>query len=68
MQISNCHKTSLVSFFPKFVRKYSSCKKILREVRKVMKISLVYTNEKKECSYWDMQTWESNYRALELPS
>jgi hypothetical protein len=32
------------------VRKYPSCKKILREVKKVMKISLVHTNGKKECS------------------
>jgi hypothetical protein len=32
------------------VRKYPSCEKILREVKKVMKISLVNINEKKECS------------------
>jgi hypothetical protein len=32
------------------VRKYPSYKKILREVKKVMKISLVHTNEKKECT------------------
>jgi hypothetical protein len=32
------------------VRKYPSYKKILREVKKVMKISLVHTNGKKECS------------------
>jgi hypothetical protein len=32
------------------VRNYPSCKKILREVKKVIKISLVHTNGKKECS------------------
>ena len=32
------------------MRKYPSCEKILREVKKVMKISLVNINEKKECS------------------
>jgi hypothetical protein len=33
------------------VRKYPSYKKILREVKKVMKISLVHTNGKKKCSF-----------------
>jgi hypothetical protein len=46
----NCHKSSLVSFSFKFVRKYPSCKKVLREVKKIMKISLVNTNGKKRCS------------------
>jgi hypothetical protein len=31
------------------MRKYPSCKKVLKEVKKIMKISLVNTNEKKRC-------------------
>jgi hypothetical protein len=32
------------------MRKCSSCKKILRKVKKITKISLVHTNGKKECN------------------
>jgi hypothetical protein len=32
------------------VRKCPSCKKILKEVKKIMKISFVNTNGKKQCS------------------
>jgi hypothetical protein len=32
------------------VRKYPSCQKVLREVKKIMKISLVNTNGKKRCT------------------
>jgi hypothetical protein len=36
-----------VSLSSKIVRKYPPCKKVLREVKKIMKISLVNTNGKK---------------------
>jgi hypothetical protein len=41
------------------VRKYPSCKKALREVKKIMKISLVNTNVKEEADEEDIVGWES---------
>jgi hypothetical protein len=52
MQLS---QISLVSLSSKFVRKYPSLKKLLREVKKIMKISLANTDGKKRCNL-DIET------------